>query len=83
MLVAFFLYETFKEDVCSPVVEVSAYATTVRRKVIDIAAKLVQHAGKTILKVTEATWRALNVAELWLIFDSLRACEKSALRKIS
>ena len=65
MLVAFFLYETFKEDVCSPVVEVSAYATTVRRKVIDIAAKLVQHAGKIVLKVTEATWRALNVAELW------------------
>jgi hypothetical protein len=65
MLVAFFLYETFKKDVCSPLVEVSACATTVRRKVIDIAAKLVQHAGKIVLKVTEATWRALNVAELW------------------
>jgi len=65
MLVAFFLYETFKEVVCSPVVEISAYATTVRRKVIDIAAKLVQHAGKVVLKVTEATWKALKFAELW------------------
>ena len=44
---------------------ISAYATTVRRKVIDIAAKLVQHAGKVVLKVTEATWKALKFAELW------------------
>jgi len=29
---AFFLFETFKEDVCWAVVPVTAYATTVRRK---------------------------------------------------
>jgi hypothetical protein len=37
--VALFLYETFKEDVCIPVVRLTSYATTVRRRVIDIAAK--------------------------------------------
>ena len=65
MLVAFFLCETFKEDVCTPVVKLSSYATTLRRRVIDIAAKVVWHAGKITLKVTRATWKGLNFAELW------------------
>jgi hypothetical protein len=66
MLVAFFLYECFKEDVCAPVVPIGAYATTLRRKVIDVAAKIVRTSGKTILKVTAATWRHLHIEELWL-----------------
>jgi hypothetical protein len=65
MLVAFFLYETFKEDVCIPVVKLTSYATTLRRRVIDIAAKVVRHAGKITLKVTTATWKGLNFGELW------------------
>jgi len=66
MLVAFFLYECFKEDVRATVVPVGAYATTLRRKVIDIAAKIVRTSGKTILKVTTAIWRHLHIEELWL-----------------
>jgi hypothetical protein len=65
MLVAFFLCETFKEDVCTPMVKVTSYATTLRRRVIDIAAKVVWHAGKITLKVTSATWKGLKFAELW------------------
>jgi len=65
MALAFFLFETFKEDVCSAVVPVTAYATTVRRKVIDIAAKIVRKAGKIILKVTSATWNTLKLDLLW------------------
>ena len=65
MLVAFFLYEAFKEDVCKGVVDLGAYASTVRRRVIDIAAKIVRHGGKVTLKVTRATWKALGFAQLW------------------
>lgn len=65
MLLAFFLFECFKEDVCQEVVSVEAYATTLRRQVIDIAAKMVWHAGQVILKVTEATMARLRLAELW------------------
>jgi hypothetical protein len=65
MLTAFFLYEAFKEDVCSPVVQIGAYATTVRRKIIDVAAKIVRHSGKVILKVTQAAWNSLKFTELW------------------
>jgi len=65
MLTAFFLFEAFKEDVCADVVGVGAYATTVRRRIIDIAAKIVRHGGQVILKVTEATYKKLNLAHIW------------------
>ena len=65
MVVAFFLYEAFKEDVCGPVVPIGAYATTLRRKVIDVAAKIVRTSGQIVLKVTVAAWRQLKMEELW------------------
>jgi hypothetical protein len=65
MLVAFFLFETFKEDVCQAVVPVVSFATTVRRKIIDIAAKIVRTSGKIILKVAAATMEQVNFAKLW------------------
>jgi len=65
MLVAFFLLECFKEDVCREVVPLGAYATTLRRVVIDVAAKIVRHAGQIILKVTAATMARLQFAKLW------------------
>ena len=65
MLVAFTLYEAFKEDVTAPVVPVTAYPTTLRRTLIDIAAKIVRTGGQTILKVTQAAWRRLRIADLW------------------
>ena len=65
MALAFFLFEMFKEDVCSEIIPVVSYATTVRRKLIDIAAKIVKKSGKIILKVTSATWKNLNFDVLW------------------
>lgn len=65
MAVAFVLFESFKEDVCAGVVPVTAYATRVRRTVIDFAAKLVHTGGKTLLKVTAATWTAVRLDLLW------------------
>ena len=41
MLISFFLFETFKEDVLEEVLPVASYATTVRRKVVDFAAKII------------------------------------------
>jgi hypothetical protein len=66
MLIAFFLYETFKEDVCTPIVTVNSYATTLRRKIIDVAGKIVSHAGKITLKVTMSTWQSLDFYQLWV-----------------
>ncbi len=65
MLVAFVLFACFKEDVCGDVIPVEAYATTLRRRLIDVAAKIVRHAGKTILKVAAAAMEQLQFAALW------------------
>ena len=65
MLVAFFLFECFKEDVCEEVIPVEAYATTLRRRLIDVAAKIVRHGGKIILKVATAAMEQLQFAALW------------------
>jgi hypothetical protein len=65
MLVAFCLFECFKKDVCGEVIPVEAYATTVRRRLIDVAAKIVRHAGQIILKVAAAAMEQLQFAALW------------------
>ena len=65
MLVGHFLLESFKEDVSSPVIAVGSYANTVRRKLIDIAGKIVSHSGKIILKFTSACFDNLRLPELF------------------
>jgi hypothetical protein len=65
MLLGHFLLESFKEDVGSPVVQVSAYAGTVRRKLIDIAGKIISHAGEVVLKVSRACLEGLRLSELF------------------
>jgi hypothetical protein len=65
MLLGFFLLEAFKEDVSEPVVPVTAFPTTLRRRLVDVAAKAVSHAGKTVLKVTAAVMESLHFKELW------------------
>ncbi len=66
MVIAFFLFETFKEDVLEGVVPVGAYANTVRRKVVDFAGKIVRISGEIILKVSQAVMDGLGLKELWI-----------------
>jgi hypothetical protein len=65
MLIAFFLFESFKEDVSAPVIPIGATPTTLRRKLIDIAGHFIKHSEKIILKVTATVMRELNFKELW------------------
>ena len=58
-------FDLLKEDVCSEIIPVVSYATTVRRKLIDIAAKIVKTPGKITIKVTSATWKNLKFDVLW------------------
>lgn len=66
MVIAFFLFECFKRDVSYDVLPVTAYATTIRRRLVDIAAKIVKKSGAIILRVTRATMEALRFDLLWL-----------------
>ena len=75
MPLAFNLYEEFKEDgfkidgeekePSDARVPLSSYARRLRRKVIDIAGKLVCTASQTIFKVNEATARRIRIEELF------------------
>ncbi len=65
MVISFFLFEAFKEDVLEDVIPIESYATTVRRKALDFAAKIVKTGGEIILKVTHAVMEALRMQKLW------------------
>lgn len=65
MLISFFLFETFKEDILKEVIPIGSYATTVRRKVLDFAAKIINTGRGIILKVTYAVMHNLRFDVLW------------------
>src|SRR3989454_3071794 len=65
MVIAFFLFETFKEDNLQDILPISSYATTVRRRLIDMAAKVVRTGGAIILKVPKAIMECLKLDTLW------------------
>ena len=65
MLISFFLFETYKEDVLKEVMPIGSYATTVRRKVLDFAAKVIKTKREIILKVTRVVMENLQFEVLW------------------
>jgi hypothetical protein len=76
MLVGHFLFESFKEDVVSPVISVNAYADTVRRQFIDIAGKVVSHGSRIVLKVASACFERLELPRL------LNRCRQSPVLQV-
>lgn len=65
MVIAFFLFETFKEDVTEEILPVGSYATTVRRRLVDIAAKIVRSGRTVVLKVSKSAMESLRLDLLW------------------
>jgi hypothetical protein len=65
MLLGHFLIETFKQDVGASVVATGAYANTVRRRLIDIAGKIVSHSGRIVLKVSSICFESLHLSALF------------------
>jgi hypothetical protein len=57
MLLGFFLFEAFKANVTQPVVPVVAFPTTLRCKLVDVAAKAVSHAAAWCSKSQSLPWR--------------------------
>ena len=63
LLISLFLFESFKEDAAFPAVSVTAYASTVRRQLIDVAGKIVRHSGRVVLKVARCAFEGLQLAD--------------------
>jgi hypothetical protein len=66
MVIANFLLEAYRQDVAEEVFPKPCYPTTLRRTLIDFAAKIVRTGGEVILKVTQGVWDEINVWHLWL-----------------
>ena len=73
MLVSFFIFESFKQDTLEEIMPLPSYATTVRRKLIDIAAKIVRTGHKVSLKVTQAVMERLRLETVWVRCHSVSA----------
>lgn len=65
MVISFFLFETFKEDVLEEVIPIASYATTVRRKALDFAAKIVKTGRGIILRVAQTVMDTLRFKDIW------------------
>ena len=65
MLVSFFLCEAFKKDVGKVTVPIASYAATVRRLIIDTAAKIVRTGGQIIVKFSRAAYEQIRAEALW------------------
>jgi hypothetical protein len=63
MMLSFVLFELFKQKVCCPVIDTRAYASSLRRRLID--QKIVRHAGRIILKLPRAVYEQLHFHLLW------------------
>lgn len=65
LVIAHFLYESYKEDVSRDVVPTNSYATTFRRTLIDFAARIVKKGNRIMLQVSQAIGDTCKVGELW------------------
>jgi hypothetical protein len=65
MLISFLLFQAFKQDILKDVIPLASYATTVRRRVIDIAGKIVRGSHRVIIRFPESVFKALKIDRLW------------------
>ena len=71
MAIAFFLFESFKEDMNNDAIPTTWYPETFRRRFIDVAGKIVYSGRKVTLKMTELFFNLFNLSELWIKSASL------------
>lgn len=65
MVIAHILSEAYRHDVAAEVLPRRSYPTTLRRTLIDFAAKIVTTGGSRILRVTRTILDELDIAKLW------------------
>jgi hypothetical protein len=65
MTISFFLFESFKYDIDSEIIPLEWYATTFRRRCLDIAGKIVRTGRKIIMKIAVTAYQILRFDILW------------------
>lgn len=75
MCISFILFESFKYDMDSPVIKITWYAESFRRKVLDTAGQIIRTGRRIYLKIPEITSAALCFEQLWIKSGSLPPIE--------
>ena len=75
MCISFFLFESFKYDMDSPVIKITWYAESFRRKVLDTAGQIIRTGRRIYLKIPEITSEALCFKHLWVKSGSIPLIE--------
>jgi len=65
MAISFVLFESYKYDLGSDVVPLTWYASTFRRRFLDIAGKMVCKSGRLILKIARVAFESLKLDVVW------------------
>ena len=65
MVIGFFVFETFKEDALSEVISINSYATTIRRKLVDFAAKITKKGHQIVMKVPHSIMEMYKIDKIW------------------
>ena len=65
LVVTYFIFEAYKQDVTAEVIPVTVYPNTFRRKLIDFAVKITSRARSIVLNVTKVIYETINIEELW------------------
>lgn len=65
MVISFFLFETFKQDIDCEIIPVTLYATTFRRRCLDIAAKISSTGHELKLIISRSVFKMMRFDLLW------------------
>jgi hypothetical protein len=65
LVIAHFMFETYKQDITPDVIPVTAYPNTFRRKLIDFAVKITSRARYIIMNVTRTIYETIQIDVLW------------------
>ena len=65
LVISHFMFETYKRDITPDVIPVTAYPNTLRRILIDFAAKITTKSRNIILNVTKTVYETINIEQIW------------------
>ena len=70
MVIGHFMFRTWSEDALHCQIASTSYPTTIRRRIIDFAGKIVRSGRQMIMKVSEAAMNSLELEMLWIFSNN-------------
>ena len=65
LVISHFMFETYKRDITHDVIPVRSYPNTMRRILIDFAAKITTRSRNIILSVSKTVYQTIHIEQIW------------------